>query len=113
MPQKLYQFVEFAAFTHRLMGTIDPLLLLDKIQEELLKNPNAGSLLKGGIRKVRISAPGRSGGKRGGYRVWHYFYKKGETFFLLFLLDKRQAADISPKQEEALALALKDALKGT
>ena len=110
--EPLYEFVEFQAFTRRLSNTSDPALLLDKIQQTLLKNPEAGTSLKGGIRKVRIAAPGRNEGKSGGYRVWHFFYRKGETFFLLFLLDKREAGDISPHQEEALSHAMKDALKG-
>jgi hypothetical protein len=111
MPEILYEFVEFQAFIRQLSNTIDPHLLLEKIQEELLKNPEAGSLIKGGIRKARISAPGRTVGKRGGYRVWYYFFRKGEAFLLLFLLDKKYADNISPQQEETLVLALKDVLK--
>ncbi len=113
MPETLYEFVEFQAFTRQLLNTGDPQLLLEKIQDELLKNPEAGSPIKGGIRKVRISAPGRTAGKRGGYRVWYYFYRKGETFLLLFLLDKKHAENISPQQEEVLVLALKEVLKGS
>lgn len=112
MPEKLYEFVGFQAFTRQLNATSDPMLLLEKIQDELLDDPEAGSLMKGGIRKVRISAPGRTGGKSGGHRVWHYFYRKGETLLLLFLLDKKYAANISPQQEGALVTALKEALKG-
>ena len=113
MTEILHEFVEFQAFTRQLLSTADPPLLLEKIQDELLKNPEAGSPIKGGIRKVRISAPGRSAGKRGGYRIWYYFYRKGETFFLLFLLDKKHADNISPAQEGALTLALKEVLKGS
>ena len=69
MPEALYEFVEFQAFTRQLLSTGDPQLLLEKIQDELTKNPEAGSLIKGGIRKVRISVPGRTAGKRGGYRI--------------------------------------------
>jgi hypothetical protein len=112
MAETLYEFVEFQAFTRQLINSGDP-ALLDKIQDELQNNPEAGSLLKGGIRKVRVSAPSRSGGKRGGYRVWYYFYRKGETFLLLFLLDKKYADNITPQQEEVLVLVLKEALKGS
>lgn len=113
LPETLYEFVEFSAFTRQLLSTGDPALLLEKIQDELLKNPEAGSLIKGGIRKVRVSAPGRTAGKSGGYRVWYYFFRKGETFLLLFLLDKKHADNISPQQEETLVLALKEALKSS
>jgi hypothetical protein len=110
MTETLYEFVEFQAFNRQLLNAADAQLLLDEIQEALLRNPEAGSLIKGGIRKARISAPGRTAGKRGGYRLWYYFYRKGENFFLLFLLDKKYAANISPQQEEVLVLALKEAL---
>jgi hypothetical protein len=105
--------VEFQAFNNQLLKATDSDQLFDDIQELLLKNPDVGSLIKGGIRKARIAAPGRTGGKRGGYRFWYYFYRKGETFFLLFLLDEKYAANISPQQEDVLVLAVKRAVKSS
>jgi hypothetical protein len=104
-----YEFVQFPVFSKKLDEEDDP-ELLGAIEGELLKNPEAGALLKGGIRKVRIQSPAGARGKRGGFRVWHYFYKLGEKIFLLYLLDKREAENISKEQEELLVAALKDAL---
>src|SRR6185503_20576018 len=101
MEPPLYEFVQFEAFSRRLDKAGDP-NLLSAIEEELLKNPEAGVLLKGGIRKVRIPSPAGARGKRGGFRVWHYFYKVGEKVFLLYLLDKREAGNIRKDQEEQL-----------
>jgi hypothetical protein len=104
-----YEFVQFPPFA-RMMDAAGDTELLNAIEEELIKNPEAGVLLKGGIRKMRIPSPSAARGKSGGYRVWHYFYKLGDTFFLLFLLDKREAQNISKTQEALLVAALKESL---
>jgi hypothetical protein len=104
-----YEFIQFPAFSKQLDLVNEP-DLLTVIEDELKNNPEAGALLKGGIRKVRIPARGRSGGKRGGFRVWHYFYTQGDRIFLLYLLDKREAQNISKSQEAFLVAALKTAL---
>ena len=111
MREGLVEFVEFPSFTRRLEQYGDP-ELLKAIQDELHKNPEAGDLLKGGIRKARVHSPAREEGKRGGYRVWYYFLRIQETIFLLYLLDKREAANISKQQLDQLAQAMKEALKG-
>lgn len=104
-----YEFVQFLAFSKQLDRAGDP-ELLPSIEEELKKSPEAGALLKGGIRKVRIPSPSGARGKRGGFRVWHYYYKLGDKIFLLYLLDKREAQNISKVQEALLVSALKEAL---
>ena len=109
MERSYYEFVQFPFFTKRLDEAGDP-EFLGAIEEELLKNPEAGVLLKGGIRKVRIPSPSGARGKSGGYRVWHYFYKLGDTFLLLYLLNKREAGNISKAQEAQVVAALKEAL---
>jgi hypothetical protein len=106
-----YEFVQLPAFSKQLDLSEDPELLAT-IEDELKKNPEAGALLKGGIRKLRVPAPARAGGKRGGFRVWHYFYAVGDKIFLLYLLDKREAQNISKGQEELLVSALRNALRG-
>lgn len=77
--------------------------LLEAIETELTKNQEAGVLLKGGIRKMRIASTKRPEGKRGGYRIWYFFDKPHETFYLLFLLDKREAPDLTSTQEQLLS----------
>jgi hypothetical protein len=104
-----YEFVQLPAFSKRLDESKDP-GLLNAIEEELLKNPEAGVLLKGGVRKVRILSASTGRGKRGGFRAWHYFYRIGEKIYLLYLLDKREAQNISKAQEGQMLAALHAAL---
>jgi len=64
-------FIESRPFRRRLYqlgGAADE--LLRAIQEELMKKPDRGDMVPGlgGVRKARIANPGRSKGKRGGYR---------------------------------------------
>jgi hypothetical protein len=110
MNEKLFEFVEFPAFSRQLSRVREPEVLLGRIQTELLQHPESGVRLRGGIRKVRVSAPGRAEGKSGGFRVWYYCYQRNETFFLLYLLDKRLASNLSPLQEDTLMRMLHTAL---
>lgn len=110
MQEGFLEFVELPVFIRALAHANDP-ELLEAVQTELQKNPKAGDLLKGGLRKARVRSPRRGEGKRGGYRVWYYFSRPRNTIFLLFLLDKRKAQNISKGQEERLVAALKAALR--
>lgn len=49
------------------------------LQVEMLKNPEAGDVIKdtGGLRKLRFSDHRRGKGKRGGLRVIYYFTTGG------------------------------------
>jgi hypothetical protein len=96
-----FQFVELESFRRKLDKIGDP-NLLESIQKELGTNPLAGSMLKGGIRKARVRAPTRSGGKSGGYRVFFYFVDKRGVIYLIWLLDKREADNLSPEEERLL-----------
>ena len=42
---------------------------IDELQHELMENPNLGASLGGGVRKIRLGAKSKGGGKRGGLRV--------------------------------------------
>ena len=109
MADSFYEFVQFPLFSKQLDKLNDP-ELLNTIEEELVGNPEAGSLLKGGVRKVRIASQSEGRGKRGGFRVWYYFYQVGDQILLLYLLDKRDSENISKKQEDILVAILKKAL---
>src|SRR5579859_6598418 len=104
----LYQFIQTPVFSSRLDAAKEP-ELLEEIETEIAKNPHGGSLLRGGIRKVRVASSKRAGGKRGGFRIW-YFYQERESIYLLFLIDKRKAPDLTPGQEKMLAQGLKSIL---
>jgi hypothetical protein len=68
--------------------------------------PLAGDLIAGtgGARKLRIK--GRGKGKSGGYRVITYYAASDVPVFLLKLVSKRQRANISQAERNALKVEL-------
>ncbi len=69
-----------------------------KLQNLLLSNPEAGSIISksGGLRKLRWS--GSSRGKRGGYRIIYYWFSKTETILMILIYSKKDQDDLSPDQ---------------
>jgi hypothetical protein len=102
-PQELLTFVETSAFTKRLraLGLEDS---LHRLQLELLANPEAGDLEPGtgGLRKVRISDPGRGKGKRGGARVHYLWLRHKGRIFLIFVYGKNESTTLTPDQKRQL-----------
>lgn len=78
--------------------------LAKQIEDEILKNPEAGNLVQGtsGIRKMRLADPGRNKGKRGGLRVFFLNLPDKERTHLIYLLRKGEANDISPDEKQVL-----------
>jgi mRNA-degrading endonuclease RelE of RelBE toxin-antitoxin system len=78
------EFIESGPFTrklHELAGE-DADEVLKAIQGELEQKPDRGAVVPGlaGVRKARIANPGRSKGKRGGYRCLYLHLEKRRTF---------------------------------
>jgi len=94
----LYEFVETATFSKQLLDTEDD-DLLEVIQREIAANPMCGELLRSGMRKMRVRSPKRGEGKRGGYRVIYFFADPHDLIFLIWLLDKKEAENLNPRQE--------------
>ena len=69
-------------------------------------DPTAGDLMKGtgGLRKLRFARAGE--GKSGGYRTIHYYAGTDIPIFLLDLIDKREKANLSPGERNAIAKQL-------
>ncbi|MCA8902326.1 MAG: type II toxin-antitoxin system RelE/ParE family toxin [Hyphomonas sp.] len=63
-------------------------------------SPEAGVSLGGGLRKVRWARPG--GGKRGGYRVLHFYRAPDMPLFLITVFAKNEKANISRKEQTEL-----------
>lgn len=65
------------------------------LQNRLLANPQCGDVIPGagGLRKIRISLPGR--GKRGGGRVLYVDFVIIETIFLLDVYSKNESENIT------------------
>lgn len=99
-------FIESKAFTRRLHELAKDAAdsVLAGIQKGLLDNPARGDLVKGlgGIRKARVSNPGRGKGKRGGFRYMYLYVERKGHIHLLFLFDKNEQEDLNPAQRAFL-----------
>lgn len=76
----------------------------------LAANPDAGVLLGGGLRKVRIARDG--GGKSEGYRTFYVFGGVSMPLFLLTVFAKNEKDNLT-KVERAAAVALSKELLAT
>jgi hypothetical protein len=108
-------FIEFRVFTerlHRLAKDHAESVPLT-IQEDLLRNPQRGTVLPGlaGIRKARVENPARGKGKRGGFRYMYYFLERDDEIYLMFLFEKGEQEDLNETQKAELRRAVA-ALKG-
>ncbi len=83
------------------------------LQNELMKNPEAGDVIAGtgGLRKLRYPDRRRGKGKRGGLRVIYYWLVSGKQFWLFTVYDKDESDDLTTEQRGALAKMLEHELK--
>jgi hypothetical protein len=88
------EFVESKIFTRRVTDLLSESEYL-ALQEQLIANPEAGTLIPGGggLRKIRWSGSGR--GKRGGTRTIYYHSTALSTILLLIIYAKNERDDIS------------------
>ena len=122
LPSGIYYvvvYIEASAFTRRLhqLAGASALDVLRSIQDDLLKNPARGNLVQGlaGIRKERCTNPGRTKGKRGGYRYLFLYLEHRDHIHLLYLLDKDEQEDLSNDERRllrALAIRIKETEQG-
>ena len=65
-----------------------------KLQGELIRNPEAGAVVRGsgGVRKLRWAASGR--GKRGGYRIVYFVRRPKQVIWMLTIFPKSKADSI-------------------
>jgi hypothetical protein len=75
------------------------------LQEEMLRNPEAGDVIKGtgGLRKLRFGDKRRGKGKRGGLRIIYYHWITGTQFWMFSIYDKDEMADLTAKERAAFA----------
>lgn len=102
-------FVELPAFERHRSKYMDDRTYSD-FQQELLRKPDAGEVIQGtgGLRKVRFKDPNRGKGKRSGIRVIYYWWVQENEFLLFTMYGKDEMADLTPKQRQQLAAALKN-----
>ena len=102
-----FHFIQSPIYS-RLIDSIREEGLQAAIEEAIGRNPNGGTLLGGGIHKLRVASTVRPEGKSGGYRVW-YFYDEPDDIYLFFIIDKRKAPDLTTEQEKILVKDLRQA----
>jgi hypothetical protein len=99
-------FIESVPFTRRLRELAGDTAgdVLIAIQDDLVANPERGSVVQGlgGIRKARTGNPSRGKGKRGGFRYWYLFLERRDHIHLLILLDKDEQEDLGAQERAAL-----------
>jgi hypothetical protein len=86
---------------------------LRELQNDLLRDPTRGDVVKGlgGIRKSRLANAGRGKGTRGGYRYMHLYLEHRDHIHVLFLFDKDEQEDLSEKDRKALRLMVAELRK--
>ncbi len=100
------EFIETPIFTKIITN-----LLSDEeyraFQNDLLEHPEAGTRIPSalGMRKVRAALG--THGKRGGFRVWYFYFQDQHTIFLVYALPKSKGSDLTKKMERQLAQAIR------
>lgn len=75
-----------------------------QIENEILKNPEAGDIVSatGGVRKFRLPDAETGKGKRGGIRILFLDLPHVAKTHLLFLVHKNEASDISATEKKMI-----------
>ena len=89
----MFSFIETTLFTRLVSEYLDEQQYV-ALQQTLMKDPEAGDVVKesGGVRKLRWAAAGR--GKRGGYRVIYYVRHRHGVIWMLTMYPKNVTDDI-------------------
>ena len=72
------------------------------LELELLETPTRGAVIPGtgGVRKIRVTLPGR--GKRGGGRVIYCLQSRKERIYMIAAYAKSEAADLTPADKAVI-----------
>jgi hypothetical protein len=108
MKISLFAFTETDIFTEDLLSITNDETMF-AIQNELLKNPTLGDVIKGtsGARKGRVGNPKEKRGKSGGFRFIYVYLEKAERIYLIFIYSKKQKSDISDETKKPIAEMVK------
>ncbi len=83
-----------------------------RLVEFIGANPEAGDIIPetGGVRKLRWALQG--GGKRGGARVIYFFHNESLPVFLLAMYGKKEKANLSRAERNAIAKVVPAIVQG-
>ncbi|MFA6015443.1 MAG: type II toxin-antitoxin system RelE/ParE family toxin [Gallionellaceae bacterium] len=100
-------FIETPTFT-RLVSALLEDDEYSKLQEELVKRPDVGDLIKdgGGIRKLRWKRAGT--GKSGGIRVIYYWITDDDQILMLVAYPKSTKDNLTDKETAVLRKLVKE-----
>ncbi len=100
-------FVETPTFTRLIVTLLDD-DEYSKLQEELVKRPDAGDLIKdgGGIRKLRWKRAGS--GKSGGIRAIYYWLTADDQLLMLVAYPKSVKDNLTDKETALLRKLVKE-----
>lgn len=81
---------------------------MDKAEEEIANNPTKWPVIQGtgGIRKARFSIGNK--GKRGGGRIWYFYFIQKEEIYLLRAYLKNEKEDLTAIDKSLLRQSVKD-----
>ena len=104
------KIIETTIFTKKLKTLIED-GEYRKLQNELIKNPELGKIIRGsgGLRKVRWNLSGR--GKSGGVRIIYYWIKVNEIILMLLIYAKNEQDNLTSAQTKILREIVKKELK--
>jgi hypothetical protein len=74
----------------------------DEFIEDLGKNPELGDVIPatGGVRKIRLKSASK--GKRGGFRVFYFYYQIKQRVYLFHILAKNEQENITEDEKKIL-----------
>ena len=83
--------------------------ILSVLEQYLLKNPDAGKIIKGtgGLRKLRWALPDNDKGKSGGVRVLYVDFVSYERIFMIDVYGKNAKENITDAEKEAFKKLIK------
>lgn len=85
--------------------------LYQEFQETLIKNPEAGDIIKGagGLRKIRWNLLGK--GKRGGMRVIYYWFNSDDEILMIYAYPKNKQENLTNEQLKLLKKIVEEELR--
>src|SRR5687768_2695915 len=104
-------FIEVPAFIKQIdkLGKPISVEVLTAIQNDLLKDPERGDVIKGtaGARKGRIGHPTKGKGKSGGFRYIYAYFEMHDRIYLFYFYEKKAQDDLTDEQSKMLAEVIK------
>lgn len=103
------EFIETDIFTKKIQGILSD-EEYSELQADLIRNPEAGKLIRGGkgLRKLRWAEGGK--GKRGRIRVIYYCYSNDQMIYMIYSFRKSEQEDLTQEQLKILTRYVKGGL---